>query len=1061
MKSIDLNICQRGLKGTNWTAESGVITKENLNKVVDQRTDNTSSQNALPTPFARFFLMDEAFRLVTNEKKDGTDAGKSYKRMVSDCLDVFELLYNWLYNENHWKQEDYKLEFRVWTEEDLVQLKQRVPLLGLPLDDYYTDDISNERRLIFLVLKNKDKEFLLACSSPKTGWVTPPDLDKYGQSDTSLKVKFVGERYNSMYFPAIKRAGGQRGAYFRDCRMFEERSAGFKNYMLHKIVGSTACPKSFDSLRNYIFSFRDNDDDIKSGSSYSFRGKPISLGNGEKLNLYGLPITCNDGMDATNFFSENIIKIPYGISSENFTTFLREEDSAIGDDHDYLLPLTAEALEVLRPEDIHLSIQENSRGDRVTVSLIHQGETFKHIYATEPRMGEGYLLDTEQMKIRFDMALFPNILSPEITDNNYFKVALIVQEGNKRKTFDISKTHCSFYKAGDEGFEHIFEADDKVADYGVHASAVRSVQSEQSVYSSKYFEVFSTTFDAIMLSLCFDEQTFSGVLLPRFKSAVKTDKCYTYAIDFGTTNTYVSRREAGEANVPEQLKMANAMTSYLHKKDESAQKSAVNRWETMPFVEAEQALQTEFLPAFIDGAKYKFPLRTAMTQRRQAVDVLNLFGNTNIAFAYEKSVTAGDNFVRTNIKWDGNNDDDRLFVRELLMIIRADVLQSGGDLKRTNIVWFRPLSFKPQQKESYMHFWIEESRRVLGITPDQVKCYTESEAPYYYYHEKRTFEENRSVLVLDIGGGSTDMVHFSGNKLTMANSVHFGCDVMWSGGFNRMANDHAANGVFCHCKDKVTFKDETLKLINDKMCQAGSRYATTDIINFWISNDDESHVTQQFRAFFKPVFLYHYSSIIFYVAQVLKSKGLECPTAITYSGNGSRYIDEYLTSNKTLLQDITRMVMESVLGKANDSIQLVMPDERKESTCYGGLYHDGKSPSPEPYFFIGTENKEYNDVEAIKRDYEEGTLKKGLLEWMGQVDDLFLQALDMLVQREQLSDIDKKRIAAIVRQPISLDTIMRNEVFDNPLYNDSLFFLPVTARIEKLTHLNETSKKPS
>lgn len=1061
MKSIDLNICQRGLKGTNWTAESGVVTKENLNKVVDQRTDNTSSQNALPTPFARFFLMEDAFRLVANEKKEGTDAGMSYKRMVSDCLDVFELLYNWRYNENHWKQEDYKLEFRVWTEDNLAQLKQQVPLLGQPLDRYFTDDISKERRLVFLVLRNKDKEYLLACSSPKTGWVTPPDLDKHGQSDAALKVKFVGERYNSMYFPTIKRAGGQRGAYFRDCRMFEERSAGFKNYMLHKIAGDPACPSSFECLRNYIFAFRDNDDDLKSASSYSFRGKPIPLGNGEKLSLYGLPITCNDGMDATNFFSENIVKIPYGISVDNFITFPRDEDSAIGNDHDYLLPLTAEALEVLRPDDIQLTIQENSRCDRVTVTLKHQGETFKHVYATEPRMGEGYLFDIEQMKIKFDVALFPNVLSSEDADNNYFKVALVAQEGNKHKTFDIEQTRCLFYKAGDEGFMHISEADDKVADYGVHAAVVRSVQGEQSGYSTKYFEIFNTTFDAIMLKLCFDEQTFSGVILPKFRKAVKTDKRYTYAIDFGTTNTYVSRREAGEANVPEQLKMVDAMTSYLHKKDDSVQKSAVNRWEAMPFVEAEQALQTEFLPAFIDGTKYKFPLRTAMNQRRQAVDVLNLFGNTNIAFAYEKAVTTGDNYVRTNIKWDGHDDDDRLFVRELLMIIRADILQSGGDLKRTKIVWFRPLSFKPQQKESYMRIWNEEANRVLGVSNDQVVCYTESEAPYYYYHEKRTFEENRSVLVLDIGGGSTDMVHFSGNKLTMANSVHFGCDVLWSGGFNRMANDHAANGVFSYCKDKVTFKDATLKMINDMMCQEGSRYATSDIINFWISNDDESHITQQFRSCFKPLFLYHYMSIIFYVAQVLKSKGQECPTAITYSGNGSRYIDEYLTSNKDLLQEITRMVMEDVLGKANGPIQLVMPEERKESTCYGGLYHDGKSPSPEPYFFIGTENKVYDDVDAIKRDYEGGNLKKGLTMWVEQLDGLYLKALDLLVLREQLPDIDKKRIAGIVRQTVSLDTIMRNEVFDSPFYNDSLFFLPVTARIEKLTHINETTQKAS
>ena len=128
-ESIDLNICQRGLGETKWTARLGVITKENLDKVKDQRTDNTSAQNALPTPFARFFLMEDAFRIVTSARKDGVEAGLSYRRMVSDCLDVFELLYNWQYHENHRKDESYRLAFRVWGEEE-------ADVLGLVLQEF-------------------------------------------------------------------------------------------------------------------------------------------------------------------------------------------------------------------------------------------------------------------------------------------------------------------------------------------------------------------------------------------------------------------------------------------------------------------------------------------------------------------------------------------------------------------------------------------------------------------------------------------------------------------------------------------------------------------------------------------------------------------------------------------------------------------------------------------------------------------------------------------------------------------------------------------------------------
>ena len=1052
--SIDLNICQRGLKGTDWTTELGVITKENLNKVKDQRTDKTSSQNALPTPFARFFLMEDAFRLVTNERKDKTDAGLSYKRMVSDCLDVFELLYNWQYNINHWKNESYSLLFRIWDDESLDSLKQQVPLLGTPLASYIDGDISKEHRFIFLILKNLDKEFLLACSSPKTGWVTPPDLDKVGQMDSGLKTLFVGEQYNTNLFPYIKRPRGEKGCYFRDCCLFKERSAGFKNYMIHYLMSNELTPDTFSSIRTYITSFLDNDDDIKSGSSYNFHGKAIPLGNGERLSLFGLPITCNDGMDATNFFSDAIIKVPFGIASDCFTTFVHEEDSTIGVDHDYLLPLTTEALEVLCPQDIQLEIRENFHANRVTVSLRHQGEEFKKVYAVDPRTNEGELFDAAAMNVNFEMAMFPNILAVDDGDNNYFKIALVMEEGNKHRTLDIERSGCTFYKAGDNGCEQIAVADDKVAEYGVFESIIRSHQGEKSGYSTKYFELFNTAFDAIMLRLRFDEHVFSGVLLPVFKRSVLTESRFTYAVDFGTTNTYVSRREAGEANVPEQLRMTDTMVSYLHRKEETTQKSLINRWETMPFVEAQQALQTEFIPAFVDGIKYKFPLRTAMAQRIQAVDKLDLFGNTNIDFLYEKAIPSGENFVRTNIKWDEKDGDDRLFIRELLMIIRADVLLLGGNMRQTNIVWFRPLSFRPQQKETYERIWKDETKRILNIPSNQVHCYTESEAPYYYYHEKRTFEENRSVVVIDIGGGSTDMVHFSGNTLTLANSVHFGCDVLWSGGFNRMVNDHKANGVYAYCCDKILFKDETLRQMNTIMCQTGSRYVTSDIINFWISNDAESKVTDIFRSVFKPLFLYHYVSVIFYMAQVLKSRHQECPTAITFSGNGSRYIDGYLTHNPAVLKEITMMVLKGVLNDVPTDIQLVLPEERKESTCYGGLYKNNQSLSPEPYYFVGTNDQQYEDVKAIRDAYMYGGLKKDLEAWLSTVNQLYLKALDVLIKYEQLTDVNKRQIKTIIETPVSMDTIFRNEVFDKPFFNDALFFLPVTHVLEKLTYLN-------
>ena len=100
--SIDLNIIDRGIQGTDWTPQNTGIQPAQLDKVKEQKTDNSGALNSLPTPFARFFVVQEAFRRVAEDKRskilkkgaDATNAGLAYSRLVSDCLDVFEILFN-------------------------------------------------------------------------------------------------------------------------------------------------------------------------------------------------------------------------------------------------------------------------------------------------------------------------------------------------------------------------------------------------------------------------------------------------------------------------------------------------------------------------------------------------------------------------------------------------------------------------------------------------------------------------------------------------------------------------------------------------------------------------------------------------------------------------------------------------------------------------------------------------------------------------------------------------------------------------------------------------------
>ena len=139
--------------------------------------------------------------------------------------------------------------------------------------------------------------------------------------------------------------------------------------------------------------------------------------------------------------------------------------------------------------------------------------------------------------------------------------------------------------------------------------------------------------------------------------------------------------------------------------------------------------------------------------------------------------------VFTDIKWNRNDELLRLFVRELLLIIKCDILQRNADLDRTRLVWFSPLSFMGSIINTYRTIWNEEAEQVLHLMPSQITHFSESEAPYYYFKNMNYIKDSDAVTVIDIGGGSTDFVYFKDNKPLMANSVRFGCDVLWENGF--------------------------------------------------------------------------------------------------------------------------------------------------------------------------------------------------------------------------------------------------------------------------------------
>jgi hypothetical protein len=940
----------------------------------------------------------------------------------------------------------------------LQRLKDITPVLGNAIERYYGD--IDEDTLHFVVLMDQGKDYLLACTSPKTGFVTPPDLDKKNATvNGTNKVSFIGNRYQNM--PVIRRRYGT-GHYFNDICLFEDRDKGFMNYMF-RLMDENSNGSDMKELRDYIKHFETNS---AISRDYELHLKPILTEENTPLVINGLHISEDCSINITKWFNDVLIRVPFRISSDNYYTMkYTSEDS--NQDYDYLLPLSDDALEVI---DDDIKCECNVSRTKVEVSLIYKGkkvETKRYISTSiDPvvalGLGQGVVIDLKTIQLDLNLAIFPNILSPKSEENDYFKVMLVAADtATPYPTSKIEQVGLSFYKRKTDTNKYILiqtkeQNPEEKSFYGVRPVVIRSIQSRDGHIpaGSAFYEIFNTTFDLVKLQINLQDTIVNGILLPKWHQASHTAVSYTYAIDLGTTNTYISCCNNAQNNEPEQLRMDAPMVSFLHGFTPSEQDSKVSLIEKALAPSCRKNFKTEFAPALIDGMIYRFPIRTALCVPAGYTRNFSLFDNCNIAFFYEKSTGLENQHILTDIKWDSAHEKElRLFIRELLLIAKSAILQKNGQLNQSKLIWFSPLSFSGSTASSYKTLWSEEGYRILHIPHEAIRCVSESEAPYYYFNKKDKFKSVDSVAMVDIGGGSCDFIYFSDGQPQIANSVHFGCDVLWGNGGNEFDNTRE-NGIYKRAEKEIHFTNPELSKLDEKM-RAGTT-TTKDIINFWISNNKQCDIFSILRKTYKPLFLYHFTALVYYMAKMYYAKDLACPKSILFCGNGSHYIDNLL-ADKDAIVEIVTSIFRFVYGTQIDSIQIILPEERKECTCYGGLYRSDSAQKPSVFNFQGDGNKTYETVSALKDAYPQ--LRNNILLSLNDFSKLYLTLLSYLVNIKEVENASViEQIKDSVTQGLS-DSLSKNfskqvaSLNEHESYNDSIFFLPIVDKLFELTNL--------
>ena len=198
----------------DWSPSKVIDT--NSFDVEDVVSSNGSSKAAtsIPSPLARLELFDTAFHIVASDKNHlkGTTI---YHQLVSDCLDVLQLIFN---TKNADIGVGKKLWFKEWkVRENIDKLKARGEahpnyLLGKSFDQIFSDKISprfTDLDSIFLIYYGNK---LLGGTSPLTLFFTSPNWSRYIKDGAINNIPQSAD--GDVFFDASYRALHERDEEF-------------------------------------------------------------------------------------------------------------------------------------------------------------------------------------------------------------------------------------------------------------------------------------------------------------------------------------------------------------------------------------------------------------------------------------------------------------------------------------------------------------------------------------------------------------------------------------------------------------------------------------------------------------------------------------------------------------------------------------------------------------------------------------------------------------------------------------------------------------------------------
>lgn len=1057
-----LSIVQRSTDKTGWNKSNQFSTTDIKNIKSDTSATTDKSLNAIPSPLARIHLFEAAFDLVGKDESNNTcHSGDTYNKIVSDCFDVFELIYNW----NNHLNDNKKLEIIKWEKEIEIDLlmrgTKRNRLLGETLDVFFKEEAFGKMNEI-LIIKLNGK--VLAGSSPFTGFFTTPDV----MQNCVLHNPLSRRNYFSRILPFADRRPEIKKIIYD---FFNSHSSNIKGHT--------------QIVRDYLFRYNNTIDD-----SLNLSLEPIKSHYHE---LFGQTLYSTTIKTETDYFEKYLVKINYRL---NYNCFQVPQNSNIDRKHDYLLPFTPTFYQDFNKNDIEslVTIHEADK-KTVTVTIQLKERKYSKVYQTNKIKEEhGEIVDLyETHGIKINLGIFPFIKIVESQDkisylnaldyyNDFYKVLFVCEDSNYQSSNKDFKLSFGIHN------EPLLTSPLETG-YKIFVDHRTILERDKSQVGSSYYTLQAANgenmcFDFIQVELpSFLRSGIKCTVVPKWREKNLGKRQLDYSIDFGTTTTFIAYTDdANRQSEPKPLSFdinsERADSDYIVAMlnlplQKSPQSTHIAGFEQLSaFPESIEVQRQEFIPSLINNGSYPVPFRTALYQKSNTLlDQKKLFSNTNIGFTYQRTdnnLTGLNQKFITNIKWNIKTESDKentgVFVEEILRMLKLKTLLNNGDPQKTQLTWFSPLSFTPAARKIYKELWEDRFIEIFRTREEKIHNISESEAPYYYYQTKAGINDKSAVLTMDIGGGTTDLMYVR-DKPVLCSSVHFGANILWGNGFNELTKTAKENGIYNAIKSNINsrLKDTLLNQLNKNFESEASEYSSEEIINFWILNDDTTKVLKELnKSQFRLSYLLHFSALVYHSYQILSDNGEPVPTCIIFSGNGSKYLD--FIESDLYIGKICNYFALQIFGEVQKDVQIILPKaNRKEATCYGGLYTEFKKQQQYKNVNLtgveapGLDIKIYSDIYTDK----ELAVKNLTISFLKFIEFFFSMnqstGLNFRTTFGIDTDLDAVKAFILTHTSENIDSgmfLLKKSIKMDEEVTDSLFFLPLIGLLFKLNNLS-------